>query len=356
VSESQQALTNAESDLATLHESLGRTVFGAVLSGEIPDQVCFSERQALERQIDDLQAEHDDLATVTDAGLRKKLTAKAKQVFVFGKRKLEERKIRAADAAVGHAIVMSDLDDSVRCATTASLLDRVAHCREHVSTCMTQRRQAEIARDNCKQDLCKTLLLAHFEGLQTLDSEIELCRRTGDEANLAMRQAELSVVESLCVAEQGTLPATLAGQLEQLKTILQREQETGSYLAPAPATGNGALHFKRKTGNSGALTKIKVLVDGKLKAKLAINQSEQVEVSPGQHEIEIKGGGSFRGDKTTVSVTAGSSFHFLAKYTALGGLKLQQLAAPDDAADDNGMSLGDFVDGASAIANLFGDD
>jgi hypothetical protein len=220
---SQQALTKAEGNFSTLYESLGRAAFGAVSAGALPDQACFSERQALNRRIADLQAQHDDLVPAADAGVRQKLIAKSKQVIVIGKLKLEERKIRSTDTAVGRAIITSDLDDSVRCEATANLLDRVAHCRDDVSTCLTRLQQDEMARDNCRQDLCKTLSLAHIEGLQTLDSEMELCRRTVEEADAAMRQAALSLVESLGVADQAALPPALAGHLAQLKTIFQRE-------------------------------------------------------------------------------------------------------------------------------------
>ena len=125
--------------------------------------------------------------------------------------------------------------------------------------------------------------------------------------------------------------------------------------------GQGTLYFKRNTGvTGGALLKIKVFVDGQVKAKLAVTQSAQVVVSTGQHKIEVKGGGAFRGAKTTVSVTAGSSFQYSIKYSALGTLKLIPLASSGDSADDEeGVSLGevvDFVDGASALLDLFEDD
>lgn len=120
--------------------------------------------------------------------------------------------------------------------------------------------------------------------------------------------------------------------------------------------GQGTLHFKRDTGVMGALTKIKVLVDGQLEAKLAVTQSAQVVVSTGQHKIEVKGGGAFRGAKTTVSVTAGSSFQYSIKYSAMGGLKLIPLASSGDSANEDGVSLGEIVDGASALFDLFGDD
>jgi len=108
--------------------------------------------------------------------------------------------------------------------------------------------------------------------------------------------------------------------------------------APQPVSnvaGQGSLHFQRQTGvYVGALTKIKVFVDGQLKSTLAVNQSEQVAVSAGQHEIQVKGGGAFSGAKTTVSVTANSALHFLIKYSAMGGLKLIPLESPGDSSKE----------------------
>ena len=143
---------------------------------------------------------------------------------------------------------------------------------------------------------------------------------------------------------------------------LPRQPVSTARSAPASTAmaGQGTLHFKRNTGVAGALLKIKVFVDGQVKAKLAVTQSAQVVVSTGQHEIEVKGGGAFRGAKTTVSVTAGSSFRYSIKYSVLGTLKLIPLASSGDSADDEeGVSLGevvDFVDGASALLDLFEDD
>ena len=70
------------------------------------------------------------------------------------------------------------------------------------------------------------------------------------------------------------------------------------------------------------MVKIKVFVDGQLKAKLGMNGTAQVVVSPGQHEIRVKGGGAFHGDSALVTVTDGSSSHFSIKFSAQGGLKL----------------------------------
>ena len=70
------------------------------------------------------------------------------------------------------------------------------------------------------------------------------------------------------------------------------------------------------------MLKIKVFVDGQLKAKLGMNGTAQVVVNPGQHNIEVKGGGAFHGDSALVTVTDNSSSHFSIKYSALGGLKL----------------------------------
>ena len=68
-----------------------------------------------------------------------------------------------------------------------------------------------------------------------------------------------------------------------------------------------------------------------------------------KRKLTYKGGFGLQGGKTTVSVSPGSSFHYLVKTTALG-CNLKQLAEPDDSTDP---SLGEVVDGVSEIADLF---
>ena len=127
----------------------------------------------------------------------------------------------------------------------------------------------------------------------------------------------------------------------------------------SPVATQGTLHFTRKTGLKGVMLKIKVFVDGQLKAKLAAKQSEEIVVDSGQHEVEIKGGGAFHGAKTTVSVTAGSISHYSIKYSAMGGLKLISQGSPSDSVSGEGVSLSDVanvVDGVSTLLDIIEDD
>jgi hypothetical protein len=139
----------------------------------------------------------------------------------------------------------------------------------------------------------------------------------------------------------------------------QRQKKLSGPGSDPSVADQGSLHFQRHTGITGWATKIKVLVDGQLKSKLAVNQSEQVAVSAGQHEIEVTGGGAFSGAKTTVSVTANSAHHFSIKYSAMGGLKLLLLESPGDSIEKEGLSLNDMadvVDGVSTLLDIFGDE
>jgi len=130
------------------------------------------------------------------------------------------------------------------------------------------------------------------------------------------------------------------------------------------------LYFVRKMGAAGAmgaLTKVKVFVDGEMKAKLALTQSVDVAVPAGSHDIEVKGGGAFRGAKTTVSVEPGGALGFVVKYSAMGGLKLVPTDPPPDGSanaatasvDGESLSVNDvanIVDGVNTVLGFFDDD
>ena len=156
-------------------------------------------------------------------------------------------------------------------------------------------------------------------------------------------------------------PALGAAVAPEPPVVVEPEPVTADEYEPFAATADepASLFFIRKTGAMGALTKIKVLVDGEMEAKLAVTQTAEVSVLAGSHDIEVKGGGAFRGAKTTVSIDPGTALGFVVKYSALGGLKLVPAEPPTDSAEGDGLSVTDvanLVDGVSTILGFLDDD
>ncbi len=205
--------------------------------------------------------------------------------------------------------------------------------------------------DHCPE--CRRPFRFSVDAIAQIESERQRKRDEKEEKSEDRRQHQLE--------RQQERERQRQHQLERQQQLQEEQrQKKLSGLGSDPSVADqGSLHFQRQTGISGVLTKIKVFVDGQLKSKLAVNQSEQVAVSAGQHEIEVKGGGAFNGAKTTVSVTANSALHFSIKYSAMGSLKLIPLESPGDSIKKEGLSLNnmaDVVDGVSTFLDIFGDE
>lgn len=85
------------------------------------------------------------------------------------------------------------------------------------------------------------------------------------------------------------------------------------------------LRIRRNTGYYvGRLTKIDVLLDTELIAKLGPNETHQTSVTPGRHVVQVKGGGAFTGAKHIILASPSSEIEVVVSYGAFGGLKIEE--------------------------------
>ena len=141
-----------------------------------------------------------------------------------------------------------------------------------------------------------------------------------------------------------------------------------------PRLGDGVLRLQR-AGVFGALTAVKVAIDGVVLTKLKANQMVDLTLTPGQHLLEISGGGAFSGKRADLNIEPNAIQQFNIGYTPMGGLQLGMVGAAaltanavtSDGTLDAAIEViataaevteivADVADVASGLFDLFGDD
>ena len=144
----RKELAGAESQLEGLAKSLGHAAYQAHRAGEVANQPCFADRIALQQKIAALQMEYEQLVPPSDASFFQKTKAKAQQLVVAGKVKYEELKIGSQETHIGKSLLDSSTEQTVACATTATLLDQVCQQRAVISRLRFESEAAESALDS----------------------------------------------------------------------------------------------------------------------------------------------------------------------------------------------------------------
>jgi hypothetical protein len=162
-------------ELAKLHRPLGEAAFKAFNAGDLEEQLIFSDRLAAHKKIQELQQERDDLAPAADAGMAQMAKAKAQQLAIAGKIKLDQMKVGGLDTEIGRKILEDKLDESVRCGSTADILDQITKNREGIANSTDMVHDAEAARDEAAAKLCESVPMDRVEGTESLDTEITKC-------------------------------------------------------------------------------------------------------------------------------------------------------------------------------------
>jgi hypothetical protein len=214
----RDALKNAEAELAKSHRPLGEASFQAFLAGDLEDQPAFADRLASHKRIQELHQEHGDLTPATDVGMVQKTKAKAQQLAIAGKVKLEEMKCGGMESDIGRQLIESELVESVRCDSTSSLLEQVADNRESLSACSSQLQEADAAREKATKQLSEAVPLQHIESSKTFDAEIKSCKATIRQSESSLTEAIRSVIDVLDAHEQSKLSDALLTRLNELKT------------------------------------------------------------------------------------------------------------------------------------------
>jgi chromosome segregation ATPase len=205
----RKTLKDAEAELAKLHRPSGKAVFQAFLAGDLEDQPLFADRLAAHKRIQELQQEHGDLTPASDAGMVQKAKAKAQQLAIAGKIKLEEMKCSGLETEIGRQVVEGELGKSVRCDSTSDQTDEIAEHRESLATCSSERREADAAREKAAKQLCKTIPLQHIENSQTFDSEMKSCKKAVRESESSLSNSTRSLTDALQDSGKAKLPDVL---------------------------------------------------------------------------------------------------------------------------------------------------
>jgi hypothetical protein len=75
--------------------------------GDVGNQQCFADRIALHGRIEALQKEHEQFAPPSNASILQRTKAKAQQLVVAGKIKIEELKIGGHETQIGKSLLDS---------------------------------------------------------------------------------------------------------------------------------------------------------------------------------------------------------------------------------------------------------
>ena len=125
VRDCQDAFKSAEAELAKLYRPLGQSAFKAFLDGDIKRGRILADRLAVHDRLETLQQERADLTPDHDVGITQIAKAKAHQLAITGKIKLEEAKFGKLEDEIGRQLILENQDDSVRCDSTLKLLDEM---------------------------------------------------------------------------------------------------------------------------------------------------------------------------------------------------------------------------------------
>lgn len=142
----------------------------------------------------------------------------------------------------------------------------------------------------------------------------------------------------------------------------------------------GILRIERPNGFIGMMMKVNVAIDGQNYGKLGVNQHLDVNLEPGEHLVEVSGGGSFSGSQVNVTVepsvvtvlNVGSSSMGGLQFGFVGATAITAAALTDEGLLDAAFDLTDgliataeaietvsdivdIADAASGLLDLFND-
>ena len=244
----QKELAGAESKLEGLAQPLGHAAFQAHRAGEVANQPCFADRIALQGKIETLHKEHAQLAPPSDASIFQKTKAKAQQLVVAGKIKMEEMKIGGHETQIGKSLLDSSTEQTIACATTAGLLEQVSQQRTAITKLRSESEAARAALDAKRQEFCGSLRLSRIENAGTFDAEIRECKSRISRARKELTTLEHGIPDRLAAepGEMGTPLAGLLGDLRQANEQMASLGQKGSSRAAIEAAGIAAIDRTRQ--------------------------------------------------------------------------------------------------------------
>lgn len=210
-------LAAAETNLKQMARPLGKAAFEGLVAGQVQSQPIFNDRFAVHSRIGELQTEHDRLAPPDDAGMVQKTKAKAQQLVVAGKIKLEQMKVGKLEEQIGSQLIASNQEESVRCGSTADILAELARQRNEIAQRRQECEKAREALDNKKQQLAQALQIASIEGSKSLDTERRNCETQIAEIDKQRSVLEKQLPERLLAC--GPLDGSLGKLLRDLRDV-----------------------------------------------------------------------------------------------------------------------------------------
>lgn len=196
------------------------------------------------------------------------------------------------------------------------------------------------ARYNCNK--CKITLKTFLDEFQ----ECDVCPECGSQFRLSssafreMQQEVEANKRSLQQAKDEKRQKSGAERQAKARELEERKQVKQQLVAEAelqhqclvnkalsqPRPGDGILRLQR-VGVFGALTAVKVAIDGVVLIKLKMNQTVDLTLTPGQHLLEISGGGAFFGKRADLNIEPNVIQQFNIGYTPIGGLQFGMVGA-----------------------------
>jgi uncharacterized protein (UPF0212 family) len=233
VTSCRKTLKDAETELAKLHHPLGMTAFQVFLAGDLEDQPLFADRLAAHKRIQELQKERADLTPGSDAGMARKAQAKVQQMVVAGKIKMGETKVGGLEKGIGRKVIEDKLDESVRCDTTANLLDRIKIQRVGIDKFSEELKGAEIEQAETAKKLSATVGLADFGSSKELDAANNLCVKSVKQHNSDLDVAIRALADALREVDPSALPNELKSLRDSLANATRPQMKGVIRLANA---------------------------------------------------------------------------------------------------------------------------
>ncbi len=220
----QQALSKTQASLREFHRSLGQAAFQGRLEGNVTDQPVFAERLAVHERIEELRKEYDSLAPASNAGTVTKAKAKAQQLAVAGRIKLEETKIGKLDSQIGQRLIEESQEGSVRCEQTKQVLSQVAERQGEIAQLAEQESLSREALATKVGQLMQALNLPKIESSLALDDELKRCNAAVAQAEKTLRELGDELPAKLLADASIPADSKMGGRLAELRQIEEQVQ------------------------------------------------------------------------------------------------------------------------------------
>jgi hypothetical protein len=164
----------AKTDLAKFYRPLGAFAFAAFQTGELSRHDELANRIALEERIEFLRQEHNSLTLRLGSGILETAKAKAQQLAVAAKIKIEEFRIQACDKAAGKRIAEKGELGAFNCPRTASLIADIAAAKAVLTDACQDLQTARHELRDTAEEFIQALALERIDGVSTFNRVISL--------------------------------------------------------------------------------------------------------------------------------------------------------------------------------------